>query len=141
LVSPRWSELAPAACDTITDIARRRQEGSLEPGLGSSVGGIKPLLLVYLVCLVGLVSLVCFVDLVDLAHLVSFVQPKNQTNQINKMDQTDQITVRSLMIGPRHDPTRRKEGSTRLVELSDGFVRERHGGRQQVSPLDLQDSC
>ena len=67
---------------------------------------------------------------------------RNQTNQINKMDQTDQITVRSLMIGPRDDPTRRKEKrEQRLVELSDGFVRERHGERQQVSPLDLQDSC
>jgi len=66
---------------------------------------------------------------------------RNQTNQINKMDQTDQITVRSLMIGPRHDPARRKVGSTRLVELSHSVVRERHGGRQRVSPLDLQDSC
>ena len=44
LVSPRWSFLAPEGCDTLKGITRRRQEGSFEPGLGTSVGGIKPVL-------------------------------------------------------------------------------------------------
>ena len=46
LFSSRWSVLAPASCDTITDITtgitRRRQESSIEPGLDTSLGGIKP---------------------------------------------------------------------------------------------------
>ena len=73
--------------------------------------------------------------------LVFWLNETNQMNQINQINktnernQTNQITVRSLVIGPRYDPARRKEKrEQRLVELSDGFVRERHGGRQQVSP-------
>ena len=34
LVSPRWSFLAPEGCDTLTGITRRRQESSLNQGLG-----------------------------------------------------------------------------------------------------------
>ena len=44
LVSSRWSVLALAGCDIITGITRKRQEGSFELGLGTSVGGIKPVL-------------------------------------------------------------------------------------------------
>ena len=44
LVSPRWSFLAPEGCGTLTGITPRRQDGSFEPGLGTSVGGIKPVL-------------------------------------------------------------------------------------------------
>src|SRR4029077_6884404 len=43
-LSSRWSVLAPTACDTITSITRRRQEGPIEPGLGISAGGTKPVL-------------------------------------------------------------------------------------------------
>ena len=46
LVSPRWSLLAPEGCDTLTGITRRRQEGSCAQGLGTSDGGIKPVLLI-----------------------------------------------------------------------------------------------
>jgi len=66
---------------------------------------------------------------------INQINKTNETNERNQTNKTNQITVRSLMIGPRHDPARRKEKQEqRLVELSHGVVRERHGGRQQVSP-------
>ena len=55
LVSSRSSFLAPEGCDTLTGITHRRQEGSFKPGLGTSVGGIKPVP-IYLVCFVDLVQ-------------------------------------------------------------------------------------
>jgi len=75
LVSSRWSFLAPEGCDILTGITRRRQVDSFEPGLGISVGGIKP----------GPSGLS---GLSGSSGLSGFWL--NETNQIN---QTNQITV------------------------------------------------
>jgi hypothetical protein len=64
--------LAPEGCDTLTGTTRRRQEGSFEPGLGTSVGGIKPVLLIWFVL---------FIELIWFIWLVSFKQKTKQTKQ------------------------------------------------------------
>jgi hypothetical protein len=73
LVSSRWSVLAPEDCDTITGITRRRQEGSFEPGLGTSVKGTKPVLLIWFVL------------------LLAPEKPNNQINKTNPLNETDQF--------------------------------------------------
>jgi hypothetical protein len=82
LVSSRWSFLAPEDCATLTStttgITHRRQAGSFEPGLGISVGDIKPVH-IYLVCFV--IWLIWFI------WLVSFNQ-SNKPNQLNKRDRS-----------------------------------------------------
>jgi hypothetical protein len=76
--------LAPEDCDTITSITaitRRRQEGSFEPGLGTSVGDTKPVLLIWFDLVIWLIWFIWS------SWFVWF----NQINKTNQLNETDQL--------------------------------------------------